>query len=73
MINYSLNSVVYTTFDNKSSEVLRLTRKPTGILVDGKALIESAAGESAWTWTPLAGGGVLKISKVEGKQVTVNL
>jgi hypothetical protein len=72
-INYSGNSILYNTYDKESSEVLRLTKKPKGISVDGKPLAESAAGESAWSWQPLEKGGVLRIRKGVGKQVTISL
>jgi len=64
-IVYSDKDINYHTYDNKSSEILRLIRKPSGISVNGQSIPETeSTGSQRWKWTPLQqGGGVLQINK----------
>jgi len=64
-IVYSGEEITYHTYDNKSSEILRLIRKPSVISVNGQSLPETeSTGSQGWKWTRLQqGGGVLQINK----------
>ena len=71
-ITYRPNGISYTTFDDASKELFRLTSKPTEITVNGVALEEVADENSkGWTWQSLATGGVLKINQVSGNQIEI--
>jgi len=64
-IVYSGEEITYHTYENKSSEILRLIRKPSVISVNGQSLPETeSTGSQGWKWTRLQqGGGVLQINK----------
>jgi hypothetical protein len=64
-IVYSDKDISYHTYDNKSSEILRLKRKPSLISVNGQNITEAeSTGSQGWKWTHLQqGGGVLHINK----------
>ncbi len=71
-IRYTPEGISYTTFDNASQEILRLTSKPTGITVDGVELKEVGDENSqGWTWQSLTTGGVLKINQASGNQIVI--
>ena len=67
-INYSNESIVYTTFDKESSEVFRLVSKPKSILVNGKKL-----KSKQYTWESLDEGGVLRIPAANGRKKVIML
>lgn len=62
----------YRTFDEKSTELIRMTVKPGTILVNEKAIQENVmnAGEG-WSWKPLSKGGILTISHENGNRILV--
>ena len=66
-VTYAANRIVYETFDDTGTEVLRLTSKPRSIRCQG-------LNENDWTWEPLPqGGGVLRISRSRGSKVEIQL
>lgn len=73
-ISYSRQQIKYSTFNASSFETLRLTKKPARVSADGSDLAETTPVDSdGWTWSPLNKGGVLKISKTQGKRVVIEL
>jgi hypothetical protein len=62
----------YRTFDKKSTELIKLTQKPAQVKVN-KAVINEVknVNEEGWQWQPLALGGVLHITHINGNTVTV--
>jgi hypothetical protein len=71
-VNYSAKSITYRTYDERSSEVIRVTGKPARVLAGGKTLNESDdAGNDRWTWYALTEGGILKIFKNAGTEVVI--
>jgi hypothetical protein len=71
-IVYSPGSVEYKTFDEESTEVLRLKKKPSKIMADDIILseVENPVG-NGWIWSTLEIGGTLKVSKKEGNTVVI--
>lgn len=71
-IAYNPEAIQYTTFDNASKELFRLTSKPSEVQVNGKDLEETADENSeGWTWKSLATGGVLTINQTKGNQIKI--
>lgn len=71
-VDYSLDEITYQTFDDTSREVLRMTFKPSRIMVDGNLIGKATVmGETGWTWEKMKVGGILRIVKVSGKKVTI--
>ena len=62
----------YTTFDKKGIEKIRLLSKPSQILIDGApAATSDNLTINSFTWQPLKKGGILRINRVNGNEVTV--
>lgn len=58
----------YRTYDSTGVEKIRLTKKPSGILLEYKPLTETNAGEG-YTWQAMQTGGLLTIRRSNGKKV----
>jgi len=69
----SKNAVVqYRTYDNKSTETIRLTQKPSAVLLNNTEIPEAyKPGNDSWQWKALEKGGVLTVTHVSGNEVTV--
>ena len=63
--------VYYRTFDNESSEILRLAEKPHEVRVGQKAIPESAETKEGWEWVPLSSGGVLIVRHTSSNRVII--
>ncbi|MDD2380131.1 MAG: hypothetical protein PHV35_00380 [Mariniphaga sp.] len=61
----------YKTFDNKSSEVIRLTQKPSAVLLWLKEIPEGKHGADYWNWQPMKQGGLLTIHHTSGNHVVI--
>ncbi len=62
----------YRTFDEKSTESIRLPDKPGKVLVNQKEIPENGqSGEEVWSWKPLNKGGILTISHSTGNMIVV--
>jgi hypothetical protein len=63
-ISYEESKISYNTYDPKSTEKFRLTKKPAQIMAGGVRLQERTSSEAdGYVWTPLAKGGILQITK----------
>lgn len=63
-ITYEQGRILYETYDAKSTEKLRLLKRPARIMAGGERLPEMISPEvDGYTWTPLSKGGILKITK----------
>jgi hypothetical protein len=72
-IEYSKDVIRYETFDNKSTEWLRLSVRPKEIKCEEKIMPESdrdTLGDS-WNWKPLKEGGILKITHVQRGKIAI--
>jgi hypothetical protein len=65
--------VYYRTYDNSSTETIRLPNKPTRVTVNKKELkeVQQVINGEGWLWQPLYRGGVLTIKHENGNTVTV--
>lgn len=64
--------VVYRTFDQKSTEILRLSQKPAQVLVNKKPIAETNHSTlEGWNWKPLEKGGILTVNHQIGNEVIV--
>jgi hypothetical protein len=62
----------YRTFDNKSTEIIRLTDKPEKVIVNQKTIQESDNKQSeGWNWKAKDHGGILTIRHLNGNEVSV--
>jgi hypothetical protein len=60
----------YAVFDSTGTEVIRLAKKPSGVLLD-KVPAKENDKENGYEWKPLAKGGVLTIRRTNSKFVGV--
>jgi hypothetical protein len=64
--------IFYKTFDQISTEKIRLTEKPSKIMLDKKLINEVVdLSKEGWKWEPLKKGGVLRITHQTGNTITV--
>jgi hypothetical protein len=62
----------YTAYDIKGIETIRLSDKPSKILVEGvSASMSDNLTINSYKWQPLKKGGVLTINRVNGNEVTI--
>ncbi len=63
--------VYYRTFDNYGTEEIKLKAKPSAVLLNDKALMETTNGEG-YSWSAIdKGGGVLWVRRKNGNKVIV--
>jgi hypothetical protein len=62
--------VHYRTFDNEGTEVIRMVKKPSGVLLNEKPMTEKSNGEG-YTWQSLGTGGILNINRLNGNRVHI--
>jgi len=71
-IMYENNKIAFTTFDNESEVVLRLSSKPKSVTVSGKALKQlNLLDSDGYVWKALEKGGVLNIKYTGGNKIEV--
>lgn len=64
--------VDYRTFDQKATEIIRLTVKPGEVTVNKKTIRESdSLIDDSWSWMPLEKGGILTVRHFSGNEVAV--
>jgi len=62
----------YRTFDQKSVEIIRMTKKPNSVLVNQTEIRETnQPNEEGWSWRSLEKGGILTIRHQNGNRVAV--
>jgi hypothetical protein len=62
----------YTTYDNNGIETIRLSDKPLKILIDGVPVsMSDNLTNNSYKWQPLKKGGVLRINRINGNEVTI--
>jgi hypothetical protein len=70
----SKTAIRYRTFDNKSTETVRLPSKPDKVMINDKAVPEAGQSETeGWTWKPMKTGGLLTVRHQSGNNVTVHI
>jgi hypothetical protein len=69
-LNASKTILSYRSFDERGIEQIRLTIKPSQVLLNNKPLTENAATEG-FQWKPLAKGGELIVRRNKGKEVII--
>jgi hypothetical protein len=71
-IKYETNKVTFTTYDNESEVVLRLSSKPKSITVSGKALKQlNHLDGDCYVWNALDKGGFVKIKYSGGSKLEI--
>jgi hypothetical protein len=60
----------YLTFDDSGYEIIRMTTKPAAVHLEGKPLSNTKTGEG-FLWEALQEGGVLRITRLNGRQVII--
>jgi len=63
--------VFYSTFDKSGTEIIRLSKKPSAVLLDKEKMTETNSGTQGYTWKPLEKGGVLEIRRQKGSRVAI--
>lgn len=58
----------YRTYEPKGTEMIRLRKKPSSILLDGKSLAESKK-EEGFEWRSMSSGGILTVRRKDGRKV----
>ncbi|MBA4408357.1 MAG: hypothetical protein C0397_02910 [Odoribacter sp.] len=62
----------YRTFDEKSTETIRMTQKPESVLVNKNKIPETdQTDREGWRWKPLEKGGILTIRHQSGNRIAV--
>jgi hypothetical protein len=70
--NISKVRIYYRTFDRSGTEKVRMMRKPSSVLLDGKPLSNSNQDkQQGYQWTPMDKGGVLMIYRLDGTDITI--
>lgn len=62
----------YRTFDNKSTEIVRMIKKPDAVFVNQSKIPETDPAEpEGWSWKPFEKGGLLTIKHQNGNTIDV--
>ncbi|MBN1480696.1 hypothetical protein JXA70_10520 [candidate division KSB1 bacterium] len=73
-IEYAESEIRYQTFDNVSTETLRLREKPIKVYVDEKLVPQkNQLLDDSWTWSRLDTGGVVRIHHTTGNKVEIEI
>jgi hypothetical protein len=71
-VKYSEHQVSFTLFDSESTSTLRMSSKPSSVVVEGKHLpLVNQGATFGWTWQPLASGGIVRIHEQDGRNTVV--
>lgn len=62
--------ILYRTFDKEGTEIIRMVKKPSGVLLDKKPLTEKNDGQG-YEWQSLVKGGILKVNRLTGNSVLI--
>lgn len=71
--DHAINTLAdYETYDNQSTEMIRMTAKPGAVLVNNNKIPENKLNNTeGWNWKALEKGGILTIRHQTGNQVKV--
>jgi len=73
-IKYSPARIEYKTYDDESTEVLRITAKPKSVKVNGKQITERKnLNAEGFTFQPLDKGGVLRIRHDNAAEIVITM
>jgi hypothetical protein len=62
----------YTAYDKKGTEKIHLLNKPSQVQLNGVSIyVSDNPGVDSYSWQPLKKGGLLKINRVNGNEITV--
>jgi hypothetical protein len=61
----------YKTFDKVSEETIRLTQKPSAVLLNRKEIPENRGDGDHWIWTTMETGGLLKVKHTSGNHIII--
>jgi len=61
-------SLFYRPYDSLGTEKIRLTKKPSAVLLESKPLNTSKTGEG-YEWIPMRSGGLLIVRRMHGRKV----
>jgi hypothetical protein len=62
----------YTTYNNTGIEIVRLLEKPSKILIQGASVpISDSKTVNSYTWQPMKNGGILRVNRINGNEVTI--
>jgi len=61
-------SLFYRPYDSSGTEKIRLTKKPSAVLLESKPLNTSKTGEG-YEWIPMHSGGLLIVRRMHGRKV----
>jgi hypothetical protein len=62
----------YTSYDTKGNEKIRLLNKPSAVYLNGVPILESDNLQTdSYSWQPLMTGGLLKINRIKGTEISV--
>lgn len=71
-IHYTGSEIRYQTFDETSTETLRLIKKPHKVYVNEKLIPQNdQLVESSWSWTQFEKGGVVRVRHVSGNKIEI--
>ena len=62
--------IFYRPYDSSGTERIKLTHKPGGVLLEGKALAENKTGEG-FEWIPMNNGGLLIVRRAHGRKIII--
>ena len=64
--------ILYRTYDQKSTETIRMTEKPSAVLVNKISIAENNIQDGdSWNWKSLDNGGLLTINHLSGNEIVV--
>ena len=61
----------YHSFDDNGTEKIRLTTKPTRVMIDNVDIPEDQQEGNSWSWMGMESGGVLNVKRVSGLVVRI--
>ena len=73
-VKYAPDQISYKTFDENSTETLRLVRKPLSVLCGDTTLNDARTLDAGgWSWKPIKSSGVLQVHHVSCRQVAITI
>jgi hypothetical protein len=68
--NVAVTEMHYAVYDTAGTEIIRLTKKPAGVLFNNIAAKENEQ-TNGYVWKPLKQGGILTIQRTNTRQITI--